>query len=328
MKKLATLLLAVVMTLSFAGCSKQPSPQPETAKKIIVTTIFPLYDFTREILNGSNAEYELIYLYDTGADIHSFQATFQNMTDLASADLVIYVGGESEEWLEDALEQSVNPQQKTLCMMQQMESYLKFEEEVEGMQETEPAHDHDHEDEEEYDEHIWLSLRLSQNICQSICDSIKQLDPANADLYQSNAEKYAAQLAQLDRQYAEAVEKAELDTLIFADRFPFRYLVDDYSLSYYAAFSGCSAESEASFDTVVFLAQKADELGVPALCQIETSDGSIARTVRETTKAKNQATVVFDSIQAVSKIKVDEGTSYLKIMQNNLQSLKQALGSE
>lgn len=188
-------------------------------------------------------------------------------------------------------------------------------------------HDHDHDEEEgpEYDEHVWLSLNSSQLFISEICDKVSKLDKDNASYYKSNADKYINDLKALDAQYKDAVSKAAKDTLLFADRFPFRYLVDDYSLKYYAAFIGCSAETEASFETIKFLAEKVDELGLNYILKIESSDGAIANTVKNATQNKNQTILTMDSIQSATTKEYASGRNYLSIMKSNLEVLKEAL---
>ena len=185
--------------------------------------------------------------------------------------------------------------------------------------------DHDHEHEEEADEHVWLSLRNAQKLVQVIAATLSEADPADAEKYQANAAAYREKLAQLDARYAEAVNAAEKKTLLFGDRFPFRYLVDDYGLSYYAAFSGCSAETEASFETIVFLARKVDELGLSTVLTMENAKTRIAETIVESTSAKNQKVLAMDSMQGTTSAGVQSGVTYLSIMESNLKVLEEAL---
>ena len=186
-------------------------------------------------------------------------------------------------------------------------------------------HDHDHEEEEEADEHVWLSLRNAEALCKIIAEKLAEIDPANAVQYQSNVIAYNAKLAELDKAYEEAVNAAAYKTVLFGDRFPFRYLADDYGLTYYAAFSGCSAESEASFQTIVFLAQKVDELNLPAVLTIEHPSTRIAQTVVSTSQAQNAKILAMDSMQSTTAQDVQNGVTYLSVMENNLSILKDAL---
>ena len=189
----------------------------------------------------------------------------------------------------------------------------------------EHMHEHDHDHEEEADEHVWLSLHSAQKLVKAIANAISGADPDHADLYQANAAAYAEKLNQLDREYSQSVQGASFHTVLFGDRFPFRYLTDDYDLSYYAAFSGCSAETEASFQTIVFLAQKLDELGLPAVLTIEGADHRIAETIISATTGKDQKVLTMNSMQGTTMRDVQAGQTYLTIMRENLEVLKQAL---
>ena len=235
------------------------------------------------------------------------------------------MGGESDQWIEDALESAQNKDMKTINLMEVLGDSIKEEETVEGMQESEHDHDHGDEEEKEYDEHVWTSMRNAEVICDAIAATLEEMDPENKEIYQSNAETYKEKLSALDEEYQETVDSAKQKTLIFADRFPFRYLVDDYDLSYYAAFSGCSAESEASFKTVTFLAGKVDELGVKSVLTMEKSDDRIAQTVIENTKAKDQKILQLNSMQSITSEEIADGATYLSVMEDNLGVLKEAL---
>ena len=186
---------------------------------------------------------------------------------------------------------------------------------------------HDHEEhEEEMDEHVWLSLKNAQVLCDAISQALQAIDPENKEAYAANAEAYEKQLSALDEKYQEAVDNATYKTLLFGDRFPFRYLTDDYGLRYYAAFSGCSAESEASFETILFLAKKLDELGLPCILTIEGVRHKIAQTIVENTARKNQSILALDSMQSTTSKDVAQGTAYLSVMEKNLDVLTDALG--
>ena len=207
---------------------------------------------------------------------------------------------------------------------------MKEEEIVEGMEaehEHGEDHDHDHEEEEEieYDEHVWLSLRNAEKLVGVIADALAEIDAEHADAYRANAEDYLEKLQALDAQYAETVNAAAYKTVLFGDRFPFRYLVDDYGLAYYAAFTGCSAESEASFQTILFLAQKLDELGLPAVLTIENPKTRMPETIVASSQAKNQKILAMNSMQGVTAQEVKAGADYLAIMEENLRVLREAL---
>ena len=489
----------------------------------IVCTIFPEYDWVKEIL-GSHAENDTItYLLDNGVDLHSYQPTTADMTKIAQCDLFIYVGGESDEWVEDALAEAVNPDMQVINLMEVMGDSAKLEELKEGMQEEEHDHEHDHskevstfeddevqdrslsdwegewqsgyplaldgsldeafahkaksgsmtaqeykdyyikgyetdyddikiegnhitftkndgtvtesdyeytgyfiqdwstgtraamyrfeavdkesgtpvyiefndhmiapekaehfhirmsdesydaiedpenkwptffpaelspeevsdalaghghhddddeneegeehehhheEGEEEYDEHVWLSLKNAKLLCAEITDKLCILDSDSTEDYKANLKSYAEQLDKLDSDFQALVDSASVKTLVFGDRFPFRYFVDDYGLDYYAAFVGCSAESEASFETIVFLAGKVNELGVSTVFTIENSDQKIAKTIVENTNDKNQNIAVLNSLQSVTSQQIADGVNYLSLMQENYDVLKENL---
>ena len=203
----------------------------------------------------------------------------------------------------------------------------KEEEAVEGMQEEAHECGHAHH-EAEYDEHFWLSLRNAQTITRAILEALCEAYPAHAETYRANADAYIAQLAELDAQYADMVRHAARSTILFADRFPFRYLTDDYDLSYYAAFPGCSAETEASFETIVFLANKLKEENLPYVMTLEGSNGKIAKTIIDTAELPQVTTLSMDSMQSCTMKDVSEGVTYLSIMEKNLEVLRTALNRE
>ena len=330
MGSLAILLGVMSISIPFAGIhTAEAKTTEETDKKLnIVTTIFPEYDWTRVILGDRADDVNLTMLLDNGTDLHSFQPAVKDIMKVSSCDLLIYVGGESDQWIEDALESAQNKDMKTINLMEVLGDSIKEEETVEGMQESDHDHDHDHEDEEEkeYDEHVWTSMRNAEVICDAIAETLEEMDPENKEIYQSNAETYKEKLSALDEEYQEKVDSAKQKTLIFADRFPFRYLVDDYGLSYYAAFAGCSAESEASFETVSFLAKKVDELGLPCVLTIEGKNHKLAETIVQSTAEKNQKILTMDSMQSTTSEDVANGATYLSVMEKNLSVLKEALG--
>lgn len=330
---LAILLGVMSIAVPFSGMHiVEAKTTEETDRKLnIVTTIFPEYDWTRNILGNREADVNLTMLLDNGTDLHSFQPAVKDIMKVSSCDLLIYVGGESDQWIEDALESAQNKDMKTINLMEVLGDTIKEEETVEGMQDSEHKHGHEDEhahegeDEKEYDEHVWTSMRNASVICDAIAETLEEMDPENKEIYQTNAENYKAKLSTLDQKYQETVDTDRQNTLIFADRFAFRYLVDDYGLNYYAAFSGCSAESEASFKTVTFLAGKLDELGIKTVLTIEKSDDRIAQTVIENTKKKDQKILELNSMQSITSDEIKNGVTYLSVMEDNLKVLKEAL---
>ena len=332
MKKMTALLLALLMLVGvLAGCGKQ-NDNNKTDKLSIVTTIFPEYDWVKEILGDKADNAEITMLLDNGVDLHSYQPTADDIVKISDCDMFIYVGGESDGWVDDALKNATNKDMKVINLLEVLGDSVKEEETVEGMQEEEHDHEHEdadeHEDEEEveYDEHVWLSLKNAETLVAAISNTLQELDPDNKDTYAANTNAYIEKLASLDSKYQEAVDGATYKTVLFGDRFPFRYLVDDYGLSYYAAFAGCSAESEASFETVSFLAKKVDELKLPCVLTIEGAQHKIAETVVKNTTEKDQKILTMDSMQSTTSEDVANGTTYLSVMENNLSVLKEALG--
>lgn len=514
MKKTISGFLAVsVLVAALAGCNAttespvdslaaQSSAVDMTAeatddgKISIVTTIFPEYDWVMNILGDRASEFDVKLLIDSGVDLHSYNPSVDDIATITDSDLFIYVGGESDEWVEDLIEN--NGGLNTVNLLDALGDSVYEEEEVEGMEEH--HHDHEHEEieeddiedrslsefegswqsleplllngdldeyvehraeengqdeadtrseleekwacdavqidiegdeitftyadgttvtgeytyagyvpvyaddgditgvryqfetdseeapkyvqfndhghepadevahfhiyfgdesfdalwdfpsnpyfvdasltgeeaqeglladhsheEVEYDEHVWLSLKNAEVLCEAIADKICDIDPDNADTYTANLEAYVEQLDALDAQYEEVCSSASRDTLLFADRFPFRYMVEDYGLSYYAAFSGCSAESEASFDTIVFLADKVNELDLDVILIIENGSTDIAEAVRNTSDDADQEILILDSMQSVTAADIESGASYMDIMTSNLDVLTQTL---
>ncbi|MCL2162915.1 MAG: metal ABC transporter substrate-binding protein [Oscillospiraceae bacterium] len=291
----------------------------------IVCTTFPQYDWVRQILGNRVSNTDLVLLLNNGVDLHSFQPSVNDIVKISNCDLFIYVGGKSDSWVQNALRQATNPDMVVISLMNVQGDAAQKEKYVEGMEENDYHDDQNEGNEDEYDEHVWLSLRNAVVFCVAITDALSSLDPGNATEYGLNMISYLEGLYTLDAMYGEAVDSAPVKTLLFGDRFPFRYLADDYGLSYYAAFSGCSAETEASFRTVVFLSGKVNELGLKNVLVTESANQSIARTIISNTTAKNQQILVMNSMQSVSVDDVQNGATYLSIMEYNYNVLKEAL---
>ena len=504
MKRITAMLLALLMLVGvFAGCGKQNdnNKTDEIDKLSIVTTIFPEYDWVKEILGDRADNAEITMLLDNGVDLHSYQPTADDIVKISDCALFIYVGGESDGWVDDALKNATNKNMKVINLLEVLGDSVKTEETVEGMQEEEHDHDHGHDEEitkddiedralsdfagewkslypyllngdldeycehkaeededssttkdtylekykaswqcnankisingnkitftytdgktvsaeytyagyqpklndegkissvryqfettnadapkyvqfndhghesgeaehfhiyfgndgfdtlmdsktnpffvkdaltvdeildelmgheheEEKDEHVWLSLKNAEVLVNAISKSLQEIDPDNKDTYATNSDAYVKKLSALDADYQAAVDGATYKTVLFGDRFPFRYLVDDYGLSYYAAFVGCSAETEASFETISFLAKKVDELKLPCILTIEGAQHKIAETIVQNTTAKNQKVLTMDSMQSTTSKDVANGTTYLSVMEKNLSVLKEAL---
>ena len=341
--KMTAAVILACLTMSLAGCADQLSEEDKSGDRLkIVCTVFPEYDWVRQILGEHAEDAELTLLMKNGADLHSYQPTVWDIRKIAEADLFLYVGGESDFWVEEVLAGAPDPERKVLNLMEILEESVQEEEHVEGMQ-AERGHDddpeppeshpdtggscsiHDHAD-GEYDEHVWLSLRNAGAVCDAVTEALGSLKEEHADSYIKNNEIYQEKLHALDLRYVQAVEAAPSPVFLFGDRFPFLYLTKDYGIAYYAAFAGCSAETEASFATIAFLADKAGELALPAVLAMDGSDQKIARTIAENTDTRDQKVLVLDSMQSVSEADIREGTDYLSIMEKNLTVLEEALG--
>lgn len=291
----------LVVTALLSGCAAPASR--ETEERIcVVTTIYPIWDWVR-CLGGEHVTVTL--LQDSGVDLHSYQPTVEDMAAITGCDLFVCVGGVSDGWVTDVLNAAGGTQPRILRLLELLDR-----------EETPEEEDHEH----EADEHVWLSLKNADRLCREIAAALAELDPAHQESYENNLVQYTGKLAALDEKYRTAVDGAGLRTLVFGDRFPFRYLAEDYGLTCFAAFSGCSAESEASFDTIVFLAEKVDELGLPAVLELEGSRHQIARTVARTAASAPCVLTLKDMQSALP-----EGTDYLTIMEENLTVLRQAL---
>lgn len=334
---LCVMSLVVCMGL-FAGCGKKEEQNAATEnattenvntaadKYSVVCTIFPEYDWVKEIIKGHEDKYELTLLLDNGVDLHSYQPTAEDISKIASCDLFIYVGGESDGWVEDALAEATNPDMQVINLLDVLGDQVKEEELVEGMQGEEEEEEAEEEEEgPEYDEHVWLSLKNAQILADAISKHLQVLDVDNKDSLQANTDNYLKELQDLDEQYQKTIDASSKKTVLFGDRFPFRYLVDDYGLDYYAAFVGCSAETEASFETVIFLAGKLDELGLNTVFTIENADQKIAETIIQNSTEKNQSIMSLDSMQSTTTKDIAEGATYLSAMKSNLDVLSSAL---
>lgn len=328
MKKILSLFLTVVIIVGcFSGCSSAETADSRSYGSIqIVTTIFPEYDWVRNILGENPANVGVTALLDNGVDLHSYQPTADDILKIKTCDLFVYVGGESDAWIEEVLQEPENENMIVINLLGTLGDKVKEEELVEGM-EPEDEEAETEEEGTEYDEHVWLSLRNASVFCDSIAEGIASIDADNAEIYRNNAAAYKERLSALDAEYQTAVSEASVNTILFGDRFPFRYLVDDYDLDYYAAFVGCSAETEASFETITFLAKKVDELSLHSVMTIEGTDYRIAQTIIENTRTKDQQILTMDSMQGTTSEDVQNGATYLSIMENNLAVLKEAIST-
>ena len=315
---LCALFLLTALPAVLSGCQSSAAPAGRIS---VVTTIYPEYDWMRSILGDAADSVDLFLMADNGTDLHSFQPSVADVARISSCDLFVYVGGESDKWVAEALKDPRNPDRIVVRLLDVLGDRARIEETVEGMQSDDEIPEADL----EYDEHVWLSLKNAELFVSELSSALGRVDPERKGLYEANARSYADSLKDLDERYAETVRTAKRRTVLFGDRFPFRYLTEDYGLSYYAAFSGCSADSDASFKTVVFLAGKIDELGLPAILILENSDGRIARTVRDNTKSQDPVILVLDSLQSAVLRNGQADRTYLDAMRSNLDVLAQAL---
>ena len=354
MKKIPLIAIIFALITLFTACGseadKKISGNATSEKKFsVVATIYPQYAWLKEIL-GSHAESTgLTLLIKNGMDLHSYKPSAQDIATIAKADMVVYVGGESDEWIEKALEATPNEKRLVVNMLKALGDRVKEEEVVEGMQaEEEHEHHHEHAEEHEHeehhehaeehehhhhehaeevenDEHVWLSLINAEILVKALAQAAAKLDTTNANEYYVNATAYTAKLKELDDAYRVMIAGTTHKTVLFGDRFPFRYLVDDYGIKYYAAFVGCSAESEASFETVAFLAGKMDSLALPAIFTIDGSDSKIANAILAASKkSKNAEVLTINSMQSIKATQMDS-LDYIGMMRENLEVLKKAL---
>lgn len=328
------LVMASVLTVSaFCGCGasrmaadsdQKGGSLPENAATAvaysIVCTTFPQYDWIRNIIGDDSDKFQLTMLLDQGTDLHSYQPTAEDIAKIADADMFVYVGGESDGWVDSALKEATNKDMKVVNMLETLGNTVKEEEVIPGMQAEEEEWEGP-----EYDEHVWLSLKNAATLTDVLSENIQEIDPVNKEDYVENAAEYVDRLNDLDGRYALAISKGERQAILFGDRFPFRYMADDYGLTYYAAFAGCSAESEASFETITFLAHKVDELKLPVILTIEGANHNIAESIKNATESKNQEILTMNSMQSVTAEDVADGETYLNVMEDNLNVLSQAL---
>ncbi len=324
----ARMAAACMALLSFCMCLTGCGNDSVSDKLQIVCTIFPEYDWVRRIV-GDIEDVNVSLLVKDGTDLHSYQPSVRDIAQIAQADLFCYVGGTSDDWVTDVLETAGNDSVTVVSMLEAADAAEEMI--VAGMQEEEHHH-HNHAESEEHaheaaelDEHVWLSLRRAQLGCLAICDALCELDEAHAEAYRTNCDAYLAELQELDARYTELfAQQTVRDTILVADRFPFRYLAEDYGLTYYAAFPGCSSETGASFETIVFLAEQVRQKQLPCVIVTENSDNALANTILESAESKGEILTMY-AMQSVTKQQLREGISYLGQMEQNLKTLLKAL---
>jgi zinc transport system substrate-binding protein len=337
MKRMLAGLFAALFLLAAGACARNNGSENAVEKIKVVTTIFPPYDFVRAIA-GDKAE--LTMLLPPGSESHSYEPSPQDMARIQNCDVFIYVGGKSETWVRGVLE-ALDTENITVLALMDMVDVVE-EEIVEGMEHEHDAgdghdhgeggghdvgddHDHDHDldlDVGEYDEHVWTSPKNAAVIVRAISEALCAVDEKNAENYRANTEAYLEELTELDRIFEEIVAACARRTLVFGDRFPFRYFAEAYGLKYYAAFPGCSQQTEPSAKTVAFLIEKVRAEGIPVVFYIEMSRGVMADTICEATGAKKR---LFHSCHTVSREDFLAGKTYLELMAANAEALKEAL---
>lgn len=328
MRRITNYIFIVFSCLFFllTSCTNKEVEKVAKDKISIVTTIFPIYDITKELCDGVDA-INVTLLMDSGIDLHNYSPTSKDLIGISESDLFIYIGGESDEWVDSAFDSLNIDKEKQINLMEELATKIKEEEQKEGMEEEEGESE---EEGVEYDEHIWLSLRNAKEISKVIYERINRVvDTENGQKISGNYARLTNMIDNLDSKYCTLVDNAKVDmkctTLLFADRFPFRYMIDDYGLDYYAAFKGCSAESEASFKTVKFLADKINELNLSYIFVIDDSDKKIAKTVIETAGKDDVSILTLDSMQSKTAKDVESGVRYIDVMEKNYSVLEEYL---
>lgn len=321
MKRFFVILLCVLLT--FSGCTQNNTHLNTTNnnKLNIVATIFPQYDFVRQIA-GDNVN--LTMLIPPGSESHTYDPSPGDIKKIQNCDLIIYTGGNGDEWLHTILESMETPvttiellnvitplEEKHIDGMQISDEYINFSRDVNG-------HKHNH----EYDEHAWTSPVNADIICKEICKKLCELDTKNSHIYINNYTNYSKQLNELDKEVKTIVNNSEKDTIIFADRFPIRYFTEEYGINYYAAFPGCASEVEPSPKTLIFLINKIRKNNINAVFYREFSNRKVAKIISEETGVKM---LLFHSCHSVSSEEFNNGTTYLSLMKNNIANLKEAL---
>ncbi len=313
-RKLIVFMLIICMIIGLNGCMKLESKDNE--KLSVVTTIFASYDFAKQIA-GDNAEVTM--LLKPGAEAHTYEPTPKDIITIQQCDVFIYVGGENDEWVNDILDSLDTSKMKIVKLLDCVKLYE--EEVIEGMEEEHGEHD-EAEDETEWDEHVWTSPVNAVTICESLETVFSELDEDNSSEYKDNLKNYTQELKDLDEQFKEVVKNGKRNTIIFGDRFPLRYFVEEYGIEYFAAFPGCAAQSEASASTIAFLINKVKDNEIPVVFKIELSNGNIADSIASDSGAK---VLTFNTCHNVTKENFDKGATYISLMKENVEVLKEAL---
>ena len=328
------IVLSLCLTL-LSGCTGPTTAEQD--ENVILCTTFAAYDWVREIL-GDTDTFTCRMLVDNGVDLHSYQPSAQDIMKIADCRMLVYVGGESDTWVSDALAESGNEDIIAISLLDLVGDRALNEVELEGV-EGHHHHDHDNEDhdhdehgheaeitdhDDHYDEHVWLSLKNAIVCTETLADAITKLDSCNSKKYAANAKGYTGKLEALDADYQTMRDTATQTTILIGDRFPFLYLAEDYDIHYFAAYSGCSADVEASVHTVTYLTEKLQEYKLPAIYVVDNGTDSLARTIAESADMTPEI-LHLSSMQSVTKEDIQKGCTYLSYMEENLQMLKEGL---
>ena len=310
MKKIIFVLL-ILVSITLVGCGKNK----ENTKYNIVATNFPCYDFARAVINDVD-DISVEMLLKPGSETHDFEPTPRDIIDIKNSDIFIYVGGESDTWIDDILDDLDKDKTKVIRLMDYVTLYE--EETTEGMEE-----EHEEEEEEtEYDEHVWTSPKNAIKIIDEIKNEVIKLDPTNTEKYNENSSNYINEIRNIDNDIKEIVSTSKRKELVFGDRFPLRYFVEEYDLLYHAAFPGCAHETEASAKTVTYLIDYVKDNNIPVVFHIELSNDKLSETIAKESGAK---VLEFNSAHNISKKDFDDGITYVDIYKENVKVLKEAL---
>ena len=324
-KRIICTLLAILLCFSLFSCNAK---KEDNGRIKIICTLFPQYDWLKNITKGSE-NVEVSLLIANGADPHSYQPTAKDIMNISNCDVIIFVGGDSDTWVQKAIERSKNDSITSIALMK-LDGMTLQNISASSHSHDEDGHEHEHEGHSHaaFDEHLYLSLHNAISATKALCDILCKKDSANAELYKRNTEEYISKLSALDSSFKKDLTEAKSDHafMLFADRFPFVYLLSDYGISYAAAFEGCSTDASASFDTVIRLIKEADEHNAKYIAVTEASDKALAETVRSSTKTKDQKIITLNSMQSVTKKQIEKGTTYLSVMEENLNLIRTAIG--
>lgn len=326
-KRIICALLVICIAFSLFSCTSS-NKKEDNGKIKILCTLFPQYDWIRNIIAGVEGV-EASLIIANGTDPHSYQPTAADIMNISNCDMIIYVGGDSDTWVKKAIERSKNQNINAIALA-----------ELDGIQLhniSSSSHSHEEDSHEEHshsghshsslDEHLYLSLENASTAVKKLASKLCGIDPDNSDAYLKNALEYSIKLNNISEDFKLEIESIpEHDRFIlFADRFPFVYLLSDYKIHYSAAFEGCTTDVDADFDTVIRLIHEADEHNVNYIAVTESSDKSLANTVISSTKSKEQKIITLNSMQSVTRSQIDNGVTYISIMKENINQVKTAL---